>query len=150
MVAIGLCNKAALIIIHHIISSNDFFFNNFKYKIPNNSRTETPAPSSNSQHYFKWNRAFTLKLIDILGRRYEHNQYMTLLKLYQGEKTNTEVAKIIVDNFDDDDPKPNFQKVMTKIKGLEQEYQEANTFLKSTGEGIKDDEEKHKIRSIKG
>ena len=86
----------------------------------NNSRTKTPASSSNSQHYFKWSHALTLKLINILGQRYEHNQDMILLKLYQGGKkggkTKTEVSKIIADKFDDDDLKPNFQKVMTKIK----------------------------------
>ncbi|KAI9243251.1 hypothetical protein BDA99DRAFT_566770 [Phascolomyces articulosus] len=38
---------------------------------------------------------------------------------------------------------------MTKIKGLEQDYQAANTFLNSTGEGINNNEEKLKIISIK-
>ncbi|KAI9258731.1 hypothetical protein BDA99DRAFT_606005 [Phascolomyces articulosus] len=121
--------------------------------MPNNSRTTTPAPSNNNEHYFRWTHTLTLKLIDILGQHYERNQEYTLLKLYQGGKKGgmkkVEVAKIIADKFNDDDPKPTHQKVMTKIKGLEQDYQAANTFLNSTGEGINDNEEKLKITSIK-
>ncbi|KAI9243679.1 hypothetical protein BDA99DRAFT_610405 [Phascolomyces articulosus] len=88
--------------------------------MPNNSRTITPAPSNNNEHYFRWTHTLTLKLIDILGQHYERNQEYTLLKLYQGGKKGSmkkvEVAKIITDKFNDDDPKPTHQKVMTKIK----------------------------------
>ncbi|KAI9247118.1 hypothetical protein BDA99DRAFT_609334 [Phascolomyces articulosus] len=115
--------------------------------MPNNSHTTTPAPSNNNEHYFRWTHILTLKLIDILRQHYERNQEYTLLKLYQGGKKGgmkkVEVAKIIADKFNDDDPKPIHQKVMTKIKG--DLAQEAERILDGNGENNEEENEENGV-----
>ncbi|KAG2220459.1 hypothetical protein INT45_004201 [Circinella minor] len=91
------------------------------------SNSKQTRKNSNKQNYFQWKKEHILSLIEVLGK-----------------SVAKELEKLNHDSFSITD-----QQVQSKIKGLNEGYNKARDYLRSTGEGIDDDDEKLKIETIK-
>ncbi|KAI7846692.1 hypothetical protein BDC45DRAFT_542640 [Circinella umbellata] len=120
------------------------------------SNSKQTIKSSNKQNYFQWKKEHILSLIEVLGKSIGNKGLNYYDKYQGGSKTTTpkkitakeiakELGKLNHDSFSITD-----QQVQSKIKGLNEGYNKARDYLRSTGEGIDDDDEKLKIETIRG
>ncbi|KAG2216965.1 hypothetical protein INT45_007400 [Circinella minor] len=119
------------------------------------SNSKQTTKSSNKQNYFQWKKEHILSLIEALGKSVGNKGLNYYGKYQGGSKTTTpkkitakeiakELGKLNHDSFSITD-----QQVQSKIKGLNEGYNKAHDYLRSTGEGIDDDDEKLKIETIR-